>query len=250
MLSPLANWGFGQINGGVSSWRYMYYFAGALTIAWGVLIWWVLPPDPIRARGLTDRERYILVARLRTNNAGVRNIHLKGAQVHELLLDLKFWTVFAISFLSQIPNGPMSSFIPIIIEGMGFSGLNSLLLKMPSGASGCIMMLILGYLASKFSNIRTYLFVVAMMVTVAASLLLWLLPVQQTGGLLFAIYILPAFSSGYAMFMGLQISNTAGYTKKTLSSAGMYIGYCLGEHCIPNPFALPTVHHRLEGSID
>lgn len=235
MLSPLVNFGLGQINGGVSSWRYMYYFAGALTIAWGIALWFILPPDPVRARGFNERERYILVARLRTNNAGVRNTRLKPAQVRELLLDLKFWTIFATAFLSSIPNGPMSSFIPIIIQGMGFNELNSLLLKMPSGAWGAFMLILLGYLGSKFKNIRTYLFVGAMMFTVTASLLLWLLPVSKTGALLFGIYILPTFSAGYAMLMGLQISNTAGYTKKTLSSAGMYIGYCLGEYFPSSP---------------
>lgn len=243
MLSPLANWGFGQINGGKSSWLYMYYFAGAITIAWGLALWFILPPDPVRARGFNERERYILVARLRTNNAGVRNTHLKGAQVRELLLDLKFWTVFAISFLSQIPNGPMSSFIPIIIKGMGYSDLQSLLLKMPSGAFGAVFIIILGYSASKFKNIRTYLFVLAMMVAVMSSLLLWLLPVEKRGGMLFAIYVLPSFSAAYAMFMGLQISNTAGYTKKTLSSAGMYVGYCLGKPAL-HPLH-PRLHNRL-----
>lgn len=240
MLSPLANWGLGQINGGKSSWRYMYYFAGALTIAWGIALWFILPPDPVRARGFSDRERYILVARLRTNNAGVRNTRFKGAQVRELLLDLNFWTVFAIAFLSQIPNGPMSSFIPIIINGMGFSELHSLLLKMPSGAFGAVMTIALGYCGSRFKNIRIYLFVLAMTVTVMSSLILWLVPVEKTGALLFAIYVLPSFSSGYSMIMGLQISNTAGYTKKTLSSAGIFVGYCLGKSSRTSILALSS----------
>ncbi|SPN98956.1 related to allantoate permease [Cephalotrichum gorgonifer] len=236
MLSPLCNYGLGQINGGVSSWRYMYYFAGAITVAWGVALWWVLPPDPVRAKGYTERERYILVARLRSNNAGVRNTHFKPAQIKELLLDLKFWTVFAIAFLSQIPNGPMSSFIPLIIRGLGFNELNSLLLKMPSGACGCIMLLTLPWLAYKYENVRTYVFAFTMIITVMSSLLLWLLPVSRTGALLFAIYVLPSFSAGYAILMGIQIANTAGYTKKTVSSAGMYIGYCLGNFVGPMLF--------------
>lgn len=230
MLSPLINYAFGTINGGISSWRYMYYFAGGITIVWGIGLWWVLPPDPVRAKGFSDRERYILVARLRSNNAGVRNTHFKIGQVWELLMDLKFLTVFAISLLSSIVNGPMSTFIPIIIQGMGFSGLNSLLLKMPSGFCGCLMLLTIPHLARKFENIRTYIFAGTMLVTIVSCLLLWLLPVTQTGGLLFAIYILPAFSAGYAILMGVQIANTAGYTKKSVSSAGMYIGYCLGEY--------------------
>lgn len=93
----------------------MYLFAGAITIVWGVALWWVLPPDPVRAKGFDDRQRYILVARLRSNNSGVRNTHFKGSQVLELLRDEKFWLMFAIAFLSMIANGPISTFVPLII---------------------------------------------------------------------------------------------------------------------------------------
>jgi MFS family permease len=105
IFSPLINFGLGQINGGKSSWRYMYYFAGSITIAWGIVLYFVLPPDPVRAKGFNDRERFILVARLRSNNSGVRNTHLKGGQILELFLDIKFWLMFAIAFLSMIANG-------------------------------------------------------------------------------------------------------------------------------------------------
>lgn len=217
----------------------MYYFAGGITIVWGIALWWALPPDPVRVRGFSDRERYILVARLRSNNTGVRNTHLKVGQIYELLLDAKFWVVFAISFLSMIANGPISTFIPIIINGFGFNKLNSLLLMMPTGAYAGTMQLLLPYLAFKFSNIRTYLVCVAQLGTVLAALLLWLLPISETGGLLFAIIILPSVGAGYAVLMGLVIANTAGYTKKSVGSSGMYIGYCLGKS---------LVLHTLSGS--
>lgn len=83
----------------------MYYFAGAITMVWGVALYFFLPPDPVRAKGFNDRERFILVARLRSNNSGVRNTHLKGGQILELFLDIKFWLMFAIAFLSMIANG-------------------------------------------------------------------------------------------------------------------------------------------------
>jgi hypothetical protein len=228
VFSPLINYGFGIINGGVSSWRYMYYFAGSITIVWGILLWWVLPPDPIRAKGFDERERYILVARLRTNNSGVRNTHLKGGQIIELLLDVKFWLIFSVAFLSMIANGPISTFIPIIVNGFGFSTLNSLLLLMPAGAYSGSLMLLLSWLSFKYVGIRSYLVFLAQMGTVLAALLLWLLPLSAKGGLLFATFILPSVGGGYAVLMGLQIANTAGYTKRSVASSGLYIGYCLG----------------------
>lgn len=107
---------------------------GAITIIWSVVILFFMPPDPIRARCLNERERYIAVARLRVNNSGVRNTHFKKEQVFELLVDVKFWVMFAMTFLMMIANGPVSTFTPIIIAGFGYNTLNSLLLVMPAGA--------------------------------------------------------------------------------------------------------------------
>ncbi|KAL5335074.1 major facilitator superfamily domain-containing protein [Aspergillus crustosus] len=213
----------------------MYFFAGALTITWGVILDFVLPPDPIHARGFSERERYICVARLRTNNSGVRNTHFKLGQVKELLLDLKFWLIFFAAFLAMIANAPISTFTPIIINSFGFSTLESLLLVIPSGFYAGTMMLILPYLSYKFSTkgIRSWLVIGCQVVTMIACLLLLTLDLEETGGLLFACYILPTMGAGYAVLMGLQLANIAGYTKRSLSSSGLYIGYCLGNFVGP-----------------
>ncbi|CAK7209656.1 hypothetical protein SCUCBS95973_000514 [Sporothrix curviconia] len=236
IVSPLINYGFGLINGGVSSWRYMYYFAGSLTLVWGIALWWVLPPDPVRARGWNERERYILVARLRSNNAGIRNTHLKASQMLELLIDPKFWLMFAMALLSMIANGPISAFIPIIVAGFGFTSLQSLLLLMPVGAYAGTAMLICSWAAMRFKNIRSYIVFGAQMGTTLAALLLWKLPLSDLGGLLFGIIIMPSIGAGYAVLMGLQIANIAGYTKRAVASSGLYIGYCVGNFIGPLVF--------------
>jgi len=40
--------------------------------------------DPITANGFTERERYIAIARVQTNNTGVRNLYFKPRQVVEV----------------------------------------------------------------------------------------------------------------------------------------------------------------------
>lgn len=239
IFSPLVNYGLGHIRGALSPWKYMYFFAGAITILWGIAILFILPPDPIRAKGFTERERFIAVSRMRENNSGVRNTHFKGNQATELLFDYKFWFMFSIAFLCMVANGPISTFIPIIINGFGFSLLNSLLLLMPAGFYAGTLQLIAPYLAYKYKNIRTYLVFACQMGTVLASLLLWLLPRGQTGALLFACYILPSVGGGYAVLMGLSLANTAGYTKRSLASSGLYIGYCLGKSSSSYAFEAP-----------
>jgi hypothetical protein len=188
-----------------------------------------MPPDPIRAKGFDDRERYIAVARLRENNSGVRNTHFKAEQVWESALDIKFWLIFAIAFTMMITNGPVSSFIPIIISGFGFNRLNSLLLTLPAGAIIGTLELAVSYLAYRIPRIRTWIIAVCQLGTILASILLWQLPRSEKGGLLFACYILASFGAGYAVLMGLQIANTAGYTKRSVTSSGIFVGYCLGD---------------------
>ncbi|KAK4862336.1 hypothetical protein LT330_003474 [Penicillium expansum] len=236
IFSPLVNYALGHLGGSFAPWFYMYFFAGALTIICGVLIYFVLPSDPIRAKGFNDRERFIAVSRMRTNNSGVRNTHFKGGQAVELLADIKFWLIFLYALCGMFANAPISTFQAIIIDGFGFNPLNSLLLMIPSGFYAGTMMLITTYLAYKFPGWRAYIIIICQLVTMAAALMLWLLPRSELGGLLFACYILTTTGAGYAVTMGLFLANNAGYTKRSLASSGLYIGYSLGNFAGPQVF--------------
>lgn len=210
VISPLINYGLGHITGSLSPWHYMYLVAGAITVLWSFVILFFMPPDPVRAKHFTERERYIAVARMRINNAGVRNTHFKKEQLFELLTDVKFWLVFAMAFLILVANGPVSTFTPIIISDLGFSVLDSLLLVMPAGAIIGTVELMTPFIAMKYPGSRSYLVAITTSVTLLACLLLWQLPPSATGGKLFAVYILAFFGGGYAVLMSLQIANTAG----------------------------------------
>lgn len=152
----------------------------------------------------------------------------------------------------MIANAPLSTFSTIIVAGhMGFSGLNALLLTMPVGAFGGCFMLLCSWCAMHYSNVRSYVYFGAQMLTVLSALLLWLLPSSAVGGLLFGLYILPGVGGGYSVLIGLQLANTAGYTKRSLASSGVFIGYCVGRSCGPGErlqtctdFTLRRQHYR------
>ena len=134
----------------------------------------------------------------------------------------------------------VSTFTPIIINDLGFSGLNSLLLVMPAGFVIGTIEWTVPYLAYKVKGLRSILVAVTVCGTILASLLLWLLPQSATGAKLFAVYILASYGGGYAVLMSLQIANTAGYTKRSVGSSGMFVGYCLGVHHTPERCPLTT----------
>ena len=117
----------------------------------------------------------------------------------------------------------------MIVAGFGYNRLNSLLLTMPAGAVIGTIELTAPYFAYRISGIRTWLIVICQCGTITASILLWRLPRDERGGLLFGCYILASFGGAYAVLMGLQIANTAGYTKRSVTSSGIFVGYCLGK---------------------
>lgn len=68
--------------------------SGALCSAWGIVMVIFLPDSPVTAKGLTMRERRIAVKRLRDNQTGVENKHLKPYQVLEAFKDYKLYYFF------------------------------------------------------------------------------------------------------------------------------------------------------------
>lgn len=133
----------------------------------------------------------------------------------------------------MIANAPLSTFSTIIVsQNLGFSGVNALLLTMPVGAYGGLFVVLCSWGAMRYKNVRSYIYIGAQVVTMIAALLLWLLPSSAVGGLLFGLYILPSVGGGYATLLGLHLANTSGYTKRSLASSGIFIGYCIGRLCV------------------
>lgn len=229
MFTPLINFGLGHLGGALSPWQYMFLCAGGVTVLWSVAVLFLLPGDPTRATGFSERETYIAVSRLRSNNTGVRNVHFKLSQIGDALRDVRFWLIISIALLTMIANGPQSTFQAIIVNSFGFIPLVSLLLLMPFGFIIGTIQLVGPYLAYKYPNVRTYIVISCQGLTIMSSLLLWLLPRSALGGLLVGIYFLGSFGGAYVVLMIIQVANTAGYTKRAFTSAGIFIAYSLGN---------------------
>lgn len=120
---------------------------------------------------------------------------------------------------------------------------------MPAGAIIGTIEWVAPYVCYRFKGMRTWMITACQCVTALSSLLLWNLPLGNTGGLLFACYILAFFGGSYAVLMGLQTANTAGYTKKSVSASFIFLGYCLGNFVGPLLFKEPDAPRYAPGFI-
>ena len=134
----LLGYGIGNIKGSLPSWKYEFLIIGALCSLWGIVMFIMLPDSPVTAKLLTNRQRRMAIERLRENQTGVENKHMKGYQIREAFLDYKLYLFFILGVVGNIPNGGISNFGTIIIKGFGFSTLVTTLMQVSQpGSNGC-----------------------------------------------------------------------------------------------------------------
>ena len=128
LVGTMAVFGIGHIHGHLHSWKYQFLLIGGITVAWGIILFLVLPDSPVEAKFLSKEMRIVAVERMRYERTGIENKVFKPYQVKEAILDPKTWLMAAMVFLTALTNGGISGFGAIIVKGFGFSAFKSILL--------------------------------------------------------------------------------------------------------------------------
>ncbi|KAI1259070.1 MFS general substrate transporter [Xylariaceae sp. FL1019] len=228
-------------------WRMVLYycmngFAGIFGGLLGYAIGHVFMPDiPTTARFLTPFQRILAVERVAQNRQGVKNHHFKQYQVWQCLRDPKTWILFVMAVAAQIPNAAQSSFTSIILKTFGFSTLQTQYMQIPGNAIQIISLLASGFISSRYPNMRCVVMLIDNLICVGAGAALVGLPAGPDGtenkwGRLVALWLCSFQSVGFSMSLTMVSSNVAGYTKKQLTGAILFVGYCVGNVIGPQTF--------------
>ncbi|KAI1827394.1 MFS general substrate transporter [Xylaria intraflava] len=234
IFGGLLGYAIGHITTGLPPWKYVFLIYGALSLTWSA-IWLVFMPDlPTTARFLNDRQKIVALERVVRNRQGVKNHNFKTYQMWQCLRDPKTWILFIMSIAAQIPNSAGSSFMSIILQSFGFSSLETQYWQIPSGVVQVVSLLISGYIGSRFPNTRCAVMLAGNIICVAASGALVGLPSGPDGtenkwGRLVALWLCSCQSVGFSMSLTMVSGNVAGYTKKQMTGAIVFVGYCVGN---------------------
>ncbi|KAK8080101.1 hypothetical protein PG997_007919 [Apiospora hydei] len=207
IFGGLLGYAIGHITSGPlpGQWMYIFLIFGAVSLAWGVvfLVW--MPDLPSRARFLAEDERVVAVERVAANRQGVKNHHFKTYQMWQCLRDLKTWILFVMSIAAQIPNASQSSFQSTILETFGFDALETQYMQIPGSA------VLVGLDPGSDGT-------------------------HNKWGRLVALWLCSLQSVGFSLSLTMVSSNVAGYTKKQLTGAFVFVGYCVGNIIGPQTF--------------
>lgn len=109
VIAGIASFGIGRIQSSLAAWRLMFIIWGSITAAWGLILWLTPPDAPTRAKFLTEKQRALVVGRVKDNGTGIENRKFKMKQFMEAMLDLKTWLLFLFAVTSNSPNGGLSA---------------------------------------------------------------------------------------------------------------------------------------------
>lgn len=232
-LGGLLGFGIGQIRGALASWKYEFLIIGSLCCVWGIVLARFLPDSPVTARQLSERARRMAVERLSENQTGVENKKFKRYQLVEALQDPKTYLFFLLAVLQNTPNGGISNFGTLIIKGFGFSTLVTALMQVPYGALIAIAILSCVYLNDYFSvklkkNTRIWFAMLYTLPNIAGAFGLRFVPIDQHIARLWMYYLTGPYNASMVLLLSLVTANTAGHTKKVVTNAFTFLGYCVG----------------------
>ncbi|KUM56748.1 hypothetical protein ACN42_g10456 [Penicillium freii] len=207
----LIGYGIGNIKGGLQSWRYEFLIIGAVCAAWGIALGLLLPNSPATFWGFNRDEKLMMIARLRSNQTGIEGRKINWGQVKEAYLDYKTWLFTILGFLANVPNGGISNFSTLVIQGLGFDTLNTALLGIPQGVIVVIWIVLGGY-ANQYmpKNSRTLVCALFMVPTIAGALGFLLAPDNAYVGRLicFPFFYKSEQAPGYPLGIGsLLVAN-------------------------------------------
>ncbi|RSH89938.1 hypothetical protein EHS25_001924 [Saitozyma podzolica] len=231
----LIGYGIGHVKGALASWRYEFIIVGAGCAAWGIVLFLLLPNSPATFWGFTHEEKLLMIARMRKNQTGVENRRIKWDQVVETYTDYKTYMFCFLGFIANIPNGGISNFSTLVIQGLGFNTLQTALLGIPQGVL-VVIWIGAGAIVNQHlpKNSRTIVCGLFMVPTIAGALGFLLAPSNAYVGRLICFYLTGSYQASFVISLSLITSNTGGQTKKMLVSGMIWFGACVGN--IAGPF--------------
>ncbi|KAL2272500.1 hypothetical protein FJTKL_06532 [Diaporthe vaccinii] len=236
MFGGLIGYAVGHITTGIARWMYVFIIFGSLSVFWGLVSLVVLPDLPSTARFLDEREKAIAVDRVARNRQGVKNRHFRRYQAVQCVKDPKTWILFVLAVAAQVPNAAITSFTSIIINSFGFDTLGSQYLQIPGGAVQFLALIIGGWVCTKWPQTRCITMIVANTICIIGAALLVGLPDNNKWGRLVALWLCYFQGLGFSMSLTMISSNIAGSTKKQLTAAILFTGYCVGNIIGPQTF--------------
>ncbi|KUI59712.1 hypothetical protein VP1G_06936 [Cytospora mali] len=238
MIGGILTYGIGQIEN-FPVWKAIFLLCGGITVLWGVIMFFFLPDNILTAKRFSNEEKALLIARGRLGKTGILNQTIKWSQVRETFVDPQVWLLFLFVLLNETINGGYANFGKLIVKGLVTNPLKTTALGIPQGGFQVMWILSGTWIASHYKNHRTTVMAVYILPTIIGVSLIWKMDRTDYAnkvGVLIGYYISGAYVASLVLALQMPSMNMGGYTKRTTSSALVFLAYCAGNIIGPHAF--------------
>jgi hypothetical protein len=123
----------------------LFIIEGSVTIFLAILAWFWLPLGPGSAWFLDPEEQLFATQRIIKDNAsyvaheydvdGVEKDRLTKRDALETVKDWKFWFLLVFNICASVPSQAFSVFLPLVVQGLGYSSIQANLVCLQSSHS-------------------------------------------------------------------------------------------------------------------
>ncbi|KAH8882022.1 MFS general substrate transporter [Thozetella sp. PMI_491] len=147
-------------NGSLHNWQYLFIIEGVLTcaLALAAIVW--LPTGPSSAWFLGTEDRTYAVERMRLDSemyvahryveSGIEQDRLTRRDAIETAKDWKLWYVLFFNICASVPNTAFSVFLPLVVQGLGYSSLEANLMSVPPYICGAVGLYLFAVSSDRF----------------------------------------------------------------------------------------------------
>ncbi|KAI7904083.1 major facilitator superfamily domain-containing protein [Cokeromyces recurvatus] len=175
---------------GLHDWQYLFIFEGIPTILLSFISYIFLFDDLQKVKWLSDEQKLLQTIRMTTHQkldlqAVNSTVNLTTFKI--VLFDWKTWAFAFVFLLNSINMTSITVFAPTLIDGFGFTTLNSQLLTAPPCAVATVSVLLGGYLTGRYNKRSPLLFAGSIIIAIGYLCLLILRDKLALYGTLFLI---------------------------------------------------------------
>ncbi|KAK4080977.1 hypothetical protein Trihar35433_2082 [Trichoderma harzianum] len=214
-----------------SSWRWISIFLGSWTILLSfVALFFVGTPNEVR--WLSKKEKHIIATRVANNQTGSDGHHpWCWNQVQDTFKDPQTYFFFFTVIAAGIPFGGTAAFGNLVFISFGFTNLETIVKGIiPLDLLAIAWLLLGGVWSLKKPQTRLFLMIASTIPSFVGMLTLGLLPKEGLLWTRWGLYLMMATGRLPALLIWTLLpSNVAGRTKKSVTSAIVFIAVCIGN---------------------
>jgi MFS family permease len=190
-----------------------------VTVIIAIIGYFILPASPDKAMFLTERERWIALARIEAEHKEAASEKTQLKHVRLALFNVNTIVCAAGFFLTNVSVTSISYFLPTILANLGWTATKAQLYSVPPYVVACCWQVALSYISDRYKRRGLSVFFCAVLVIIGYSLLRDLAPAKYRYlGTFFAAA--GAFPLGPAL-LSWVLNNNAGPNIRSIASAAI-----------------------------